>query len=35
MGDRDIPDHSVVAAGQLYDRHYFDTALGPVPYDRR
>jgi GT2 family glycosyltransferase/SAM-dependent methyltransferase len=23
------------AADHPYDRHYFDTALGPVPYDRR
>ena len=22
------------APGDLYDRHYFETALGPVPYDR-
>src|SRR5215470_19512911 len=22
------------AAGAAYDRHYYETALGPVPYDR-
>ena len=32
----DTPDERARAdtAGALYDRHYFETALGPVPYDR-
>ena len=32
----DTPDEGARAdmAGALYDRHYYETALGPVPYDR-
>jgi GT2 family glycosyltransferase len=33
--EREHPDAGVHGtAGHPYDRHYFETALGPVPYDR-
>ena len=33
---RERPDPGVPRTpGEIYDQHYFDTALGPVPYDRR